>query len=151
MKKHRDPKWLRKWKQKEKKAKVNWDSYAIRNKALESIGFSNYADYLASPLWQEIRKKRLTSHPTCFCCDNTADVVHHRFYYKKLLLGDEESVNRDLFPLCNSCHYKVEFDGERKRSSGEAVKVFGRMLFKTRNGMSKSQMIRNEVNARRKS
>ncbi len=133
--------WLRKWKKQEAKAKENWGPYIHRNKVLGEIGFGTYAEYLASPLWREIRAKRLLTQNTCSCCTNTAIVLHHANYYRKLLLGDEKSVKRDLYPLCTSCHRKVEFDGQRKRSWGESSRLFGRMLFKFRHGMSKHQMI----------
>ncbi len=147
----KDPKWLRKWKRQEKKARKNWQPYVDRNVALKEIGFATYAAYLASPLWQEIRARRLSTQTTCSCCDSQADVVHHDTYYKKLLLGDETSVKRDLYPLCHACHYKVEFDGSRKRSWGEAIRAFRRLLFKFRNGMSKSQMIREKIASRKTS
>lgn len=138
----REPKWLRRWKRQEERAKSNWLPYTQRDTALAEIGFATYADYLASPLWESIRSRRLAMQSTCSCCPKPATVVHHDTYYRKLLLGDEESVKRDLFPLCHGCHYLVEFDGTRKRSWGEAIKQFRRMLFKFRNGMSKSEMIR---------
>ncbi len=142
-------KWIRKWKRAEELSKDNWRAYSIRNKALAEIGFATYAAYLASPLWKEIRAKRLAISSQCSCCEEQAAIVHHDFYYKKLLLGDEISVARDLYPLCNGCHRRVEFDGKRKRSAGEAVREFRRMLFKAKNGMSKAQMIREKIASKR--
>jgi hypothetical protein len=141
--------WWKKFERNEERAKSNWREYGIRNKALAELGFASYAEYLASPLWQEIRKKRLEISSGCSCCLNPADVVHHDKYYKRLLIGDDASVRRDLYPLCHPCHRRVEFDGDRKRSSGEAVREFRRMLYKFKHGKSKGQMIREKIAARR--
>jgi hypothetical protein len=149
MKMPKDPKWLRKWKKQENKAKKNWDAYKARDKALKELGFKTYREYLLSDLWKSIRNARLAMGDSCSCCDGKAEVVHHDTYYKKLLMGDEQSIKKDLYPLCNSCHYRVEFDGARKRSCGEAVRAFRRMLFRYKHGMSKSEMIR-QAKAKRK-
>jgi hypothetical protein len=82
------------------------------------------------------------------CCEKPAQAVHHDTYYLKLLAGDDASIARDLYPLCHGCHRVVEFDGERKRSWGEAIRQFRRMLFKFKNGMSKGQMIRQKMASR---
>lgn len=136
------PKWLRKWKREEKKASRNWKQYAHRDRVLKEIGYSSYADYLASDLWKGIRADRLSWQPNCSCCERAADVVHHDCYHKKLLLGDKAACARDLYPLCKRCHYVVEFAGERKRSSAEAVRQLRRMLYRHLNGMSKTEHIR---------
>lgn len=141
----KSPKWFLKWKKQEEKSKKNWKPYVERNEILREIGFANYQDYLSSPLWHEIRTKRLAIQSTCSCCNGPAKVVHHDTYYKKLLLGDDISIKRDLYPLCHACHRKIEFDGERKRSWGETIRVFRRMLFRFKHGKSKSQMIREAI------
>jgi hypothetical protein len=145
----RPPKWLRKWRKQEEASKLNWRPYSIRNKALKEIGFASYSAYLASPLWSEIRASRLKDGDLCSCCPSPATLLHHDTYYKTLLLGDPVAVKRDLYPLCRGCHLIVEFDGERKRSWGEAIRVFRRRLYKHTNGMSKGQMIRGKIAARR--
>lgn len=146
----KDPKWLRRWKKQESKARLNWEPYVIRDKVLKDIGFITYTDYLASSLWQEIRSKIMLPGIICSCCNELAGVLHHGAYYKKLLLGDEASIKQDLYPLCYSCHYKIEFEDKRKRSWGEAIRVFRRMLYRFKHGMSKSQMIREQIQLARK-
>ena len=141
MKKKRKPKWLRKWEHQERKARDNWDPYVERNKVLRELGFTNYAEYLASPIWADIKSRRMKKGATCSCCPKKANLLHHDTYYRKLLLGDEASIQRDLYPLCHSCHRLVEFEGDRKRSWGEAIRKFRRMIFQFKNGMTKGQMI----------
>lgn len=145
----KSPKWLRKYRKKLKKAKKNWDAYGVREQALRAMGFSSYKEYLASDLWKGIRSRRLSISDGCSCCDNKADVVHHDTYHEKLLRGDQLAVERDLYPLCHGCHLKVEFSGDRKRSWQEAVIKFRQMLFRFRNGVSKGQMIRQKIAAKK--
>ena len=142
MPRKRGPKWLRKWKKAEAKAKLDWDAYAGRDRLLKEMGFATYSDYLASPTWLGIRLARLLQQRTCSCCASPAIAVHHELYTRKVLAGDEKATMKFLHPLCTSCHRRVEFVGERKRSHGEAVRQLHRMIFKFKNGMTKGQMIR---------
>lgn len=143
------PKWLRKWRSEEERSKKVWYPYGNRNVILNEIGFMSYDDYLRSELWSQIRSRVLSLNPHCACCSKAAELVHHDAYYRKLLLGDEKSVERDLYPLCHACHYTVEFEGNRKRSFGEAVRQFRRMLYKHHHGESKSEMIARKRNQRK--
>lgn len=64
--------------------------YRRRNKALAGLGFDSYDDYLASPLWIEIRERKLTSvGRRCFACGKLATQVHHGDYEEETLVGPE--------------------------------------------------------------
>jgi hypothetical protein len=139
------PKWLKQYRKKQAKARKNWTTYQIRDKALAAMGFQSYTEYLASDLWQTIRAKRLALGDGCSCCDNPAAVVHHDKYYEGLLRGEEAAIARDLYPLCHGCHLQVEFIDGRKRSGQEAVIRLRQMLFRRRHGMSKGERIRQKI------
>lgn len=82
--------------------------YEERNSTLHRMGFSSYADYLASPLWQAVRKKAIRRNGNCAVCREPATDVHHRSYSEAVLLGHDLS---QLMPLCRTCHDLGEFDG----------------------------------------
>ena len=74
-------------------------------KAFMSLGFENYADYLASPLWRKIRAQVLSSsHSTCQCCGAHATQVHHFSYDLQYMDGSD---SKALIPICESCHHKA--------------------------------------------
>jgi len=75
-------------------------TYARRNRLLASLGFvapkgsglTEYDVYLASPLWAEIRERKLASQvqnglPVCFACGKPANQVHHGDYEIGTLVG----------------------------------------------------------------
>lgn len=143
------PKWLRRWQKKERNAKENWSEYQLRKAALSEIGFESYEDYLKSEVWIKIRSLVFSYSKECSCCSSTPQCVHHSAYHKKVLLGELKSIKKDLHALCHRCHRFIEFEGERKRSSGEANRVLKRLLFKKKHGMSKSQKLKIEIRARK--
>ena len=66
----------------------------------------DYAQYLASPEWQEKRAKRLALDKyKCALCPSKNNLnVHHLTYAN---LGNED-VDNDLITLCRRCHQKLE-------------------------------------------
>lgn len=71
-----------------------------------------YYDYIASPLWREIRGIFLTQHPFCEGCGRNNDevglVVHHKTYKH---LGYEDKFD-DCVVLCGPCHDELHKDPE---------------------------------------
>jgi len=65
------------------------------------LDFMDYASYLASPRWCEIRKEALArAGGRCQVCGNRMSLeVHHNSYEN---LGEEEP--EDLCVLCDECH-----------------------------------------------
>lgn len=80
--------------------------YDARDGVLRSMGFRDYRDYLASPLWREIRARVLRKRPECRLCGGTATQVHHTKYLKGDLYGTRLD---NLIPLCGGCHRRIEF------------------------------------------
>ncbi len=81
-------------------------SYGERDGYLRQLGFSTYQAYLASPLWQEIRARKLAKHRRCQLCDRWASQVHHSKYTLQNLQGRS---GKWLLSICGGCHLKVEF------------------------------------------
>ena len=72
------------------------------------LGYPDYETYLRSPLWQKIRE-RVMEHDLWVCqlCEEPGEEVHHRYYTKAVMRGDDGSL---LVSLCAKCHHTVEFD-----------------------------------------
>lgn len=99
--------------------KMRGQSYESRDLILSKMGFDSYRDYLASDLWKRIRRKVYTAKGSrCFLCGNQADALHHSRYHRNDLLGKKI---RFIDPICDSCHNRIEFDGDKKRSLHGAV------------------------------
>lgn len=83
-------------------------SYQKRDLLLARMGFASYADYLASPRWQVIRKKVLKrSKGVCECCgEKPSTEVHHRSYGWYALTGRRLEY---LVAACRDCHKGAEF------------------------------------------
>lgn len=68
-----------------------------------AIWWSEYAEYMASPRWQEVRAGAvLRAKGLCERCGRTVQQVHHRSYER--VGGDE--LPEDLEALCFGCHKK---------------------------------------------
>lgn len=93
-------------------------TYEDRNIIIKDMGYANYHDYLASPLWIEIRDRVYTEKGgKCIVCENIAQVIHHRGYGRDVLEGKTLS---PLVPLCHKCHKNIEFtENDIKRSLNE--------------------------------
>ena len=88
-------------------------NYRERNRILNSMGFSSYAEYLKSDLWKSISKACKDRSPQCECCRHMkATEAHHRKYTLESLT----TCNHDLVSLCEQCHESIEFkkNGEKK-------------------------------------
>ena len=89
---------------------------------------SEYADYVRSPWWREIRKLKLDQQPTCERCGFWDEInVHHKTYER---LGNESL--SDLEVLCKSCHGRHHWDEEIRKSPiladfVDALKGFGNL------------------------
>ena len=97
-------------------------TYQGRSQALRRLGFASYADYQASGLWKTIRRRVYEAKGTqCCCCGNEAQAIHHTEY------GDSDMLGRTLkhlFPICNACHVKIEFDGSTKLNPRQSLRKF---------------------------
>lgn len=110
-----------------KQDKFSVMSYTGRNRILKRIGFKNYPEYLASPLWFFIREWVLKRDGyKCRFCGKKAKEVHHGEYGKRALLGQQ--VNR-LYSSCGRCHRHLEFDGKgNKRTLVEVLQLTFELL-----------------------
>lgn len=98
--------------------------YGDRNRMLDALGFSSYADYLSSDLWKAVRASVLTEGVKCSCCRRQASQVHHHFYTPANLAG-ETTVG--LYPICAGCHGSVELGKKGgKRTLAKAEERFAR-------------------------
>ncbi len=92
-----------------------WAGYTDRNQVLVELGYADYNQYQASPLWKKIRAKVFAVKGRgCWLCDQQAICIHHIDYAKDTLLG--RSLD-GLVPLCNTCHGVVEFLPDKKKRS----------------------------------
>jgi uncharacterized Zn finger protein (UPF0148 family) len=70
-------------------------------RALRRLGFSSYASYLRSGLWETSRRRLMRS--ACENCDSRAGLVLHHMTYANL--GAERM--DEVCTLCSSCHVAV--------------------------------------------
>lgn len=90
-----------------KRKNVLSSMFSRRNRGLRTAGFKNYADWLKSDYWADLKswwaEKRRTSRfwNLCWVCSGVADVLHHIRYKSK----PEKLAKKSLVvPVCNSCH-----------------------------------------------
>ena len=74
----------------------------------------DYAKYLASAEWREIRSTVLSDRPVCELCGDRAIQVHHDSYHAAVIAG---LMNDALVSICCTCHYGIEFNGKTKLHS----------------------------------
>lgn len=77
-----------------------------RQARLRSLGFADYAEYLASSEWGAKRKQYKASGRiwACICGDDGDGLELHHLTYERV--GGDELLD-DLEPLCGSCHALV--------------------------------------------
>lgn len=81
---------------------------------LQRLGFRNYAEYLASDHWRELRERYRASDRPQFCeCGSRKVSLHHLTYER---LGAERLT--DLIAVCRDCHRKLHGRRKRKRRRG---------------------------------
>ncbi len=86
-----------------------------RDSALETIGFSNYAEYLTSDLWDWIRSRldREARSDRCVACGSTCGLAwHHGSYHIRALVGNFSNLPPLIFRLCSECHTVIHTDGD---------------------------------------
>lgn len=66
---------------------------------IRELGFERYADYLASPHWEDVRQRFYAVNPRQCACGSKAVALHHRTYER---LGAERL--EDLEAVCRKCH-----------------------------------------------
>ena len=77
-------------------------------KRWEQLGVDDYAGYLQSDRWKQIRARVLKrDEQRCRRCSNKATQVHHRSYHLDVFLGIGI---KQLVSLCRTCHREIEFD-----------------------------------------
>ncbi len=104
------------------KIDLSGGSYASRNAILKLMGYQDYAAYLASNLWDEIRYQVMRgSIGRCCMCGREAQQVHHNRYDRATLEGKSR---KELHAICDACHRRIEFDGDRKREPQEVRAIF---------------------------
>lgn len=92
-------------------------SIFFREQTLKEMGYSSYAEYLASDLWKSIRKQVLDNAKKCVLCKGKPTEVHHKNYHRPTLEG--KTID-SLVPLCRFCHYRIEFTKGKKNSLATA-------------------------------
>lgn len=125
-------------------------AYRRRNKVLADLGFvppkgsglTEYDVYLASPLWAEIRERKLaTEGRRCFACGKEATQVHHGDYEAATLLpafvmaaASLEDWRRwlsgvELYAVCATDHAWAEhFLGEKLAPASATRRLKNRRL-----------------------
>lgn len=81
----------------------------------------DYAEYLASELWQSIRI-RVFERDKCLCrvCGLRANQVHHMKYDRATIKG---VTLKYLISICGSCHTKISLFSNDKKRSAEETKI----------------------------
>jgi len=102
--------------------------YHQRDQVLAKIGFTSYREYLSSPLWASIRTRLFRVCSTC-PCGAKATQIHHRTYKERYMLG-RGKIHKFLVPVCETCHKKIEFAGDAKRSLGGANNALDEIIEK---------------------
>ena len=75
-----------------------------RHLALQRLGFKDYAAYIRSSAWADVKRRyRASDLPQdCFCGETEGLQLHHLTYER---VGREELT--DLSPLCADCHSMI--------------------------------------------
>ena len=87
---------------------------------ISEMGFADYAEYLASDLWQMIRKQAFVRWGRmCKCCGGTATQLHHADYKLGTLKG---TTNDSLWPVCNECHRAAHANSRELTAANRWIK-----------------------------
>lgn len=85
-----------------------------RDSDLQTLGFTDYAEYLSSDLWYWIKSRLDLEEKVdqCFVCGSTSGLNwHHSSYSIPVLVGNFSNVPRCVFRLCCDCHRNIHADG----------------------------------------
>lgn len=89
------------------------DGYRERDINLKSLGHKDYAGYLRSSTWADIRKRVLKRDGyKCRICGNPSMAVHHSSYALDVLSGANDA---PLLSVCSACHLTIEFKKNGKK------------------------------------
>lgn len=79
------------------------NTWLIRNRRLEKLGFESYRDYLNSNHWINLRNnlRQLEKYKYCLKCNSSNDIQMHHCSYGILMKPNEA---RHIIPLCWECH-----------------------------------------------
>lgn len=100
--------------------------YEERADSLQRLGYKTYTEYLGSSLWKKIRSSVIErDERRCQICRGRGRQVHHTSYRFDVMAGKRL---KSLHCVCRDCHLRVEFDGKRKRTFGEALSAFHKLL-----------------------
>jgi hypothetical protein len=98
----------------------------VFHERLAALGFGSYADYLASPHWQDFKRAyRASGRPmSCVVCGAKPIQLHHHTYQR---LGAEDVL--DVSPLCREHHVAVhdwlKANGKMVNATHKAVAELG--------------------------
>lgn len=82
------------------KREMEWDRRQEQIREDADVNKEKYHNYLKSHEWFEKRNRIMAKYKfKCVLCFNRADIVHH-LTYMRIFEEDE----RDMIPLCDSCH-----------------------------------------------
>lgn len=96
--------------------------YHSRNSYLRNMGFPDYAAYLRSDLWRDIRRRVLEEKGSkCFTCGSQAKALHHLRYHHDDLCGN---TLENIVPVCDCCHHEFEFTLSDKATVSEAKAAY---------------------------
>jgi hypothetical protein len=102
------------------------ETYAARDIVLARMGFINYADYRESDLWKDIRRRVYKFRGrNCVLCGDKSKAIHHHSYAEPVLRGEDI---HPMYPMCDKCHKKIEYDGKRKRDMADVQEYFMLLL-----------------------
>lgn len=106
-----------------KQKRDDGEFYRQRNNILRRLGYPSYQDYLASPLWQDIRSRVFgRDKHLCCCCRKRATSVHHAKYTEENLTGKTLD---GLTSICVPCHRAIEFktNGKKRLTSKKVAQA----------------------------
>lgn len=122
---------------KNKPARSDGDSYTKRTENLLKMGFNNYDDYLSSGLWAAVKIAAFEKRgKNCLICTKPAKVIHHLDYAMETLQGTRMG---SLVPICDPCHKRVEFDGEKKRTLRDVKQLTLSLIANSKNVKKKEK------------
>ena len=101
------------------------DAYTERNEILKALGFRDYKMYLRSPLWKEIRQRKISINPECYGCGRGDSGIILQVHHSEYTLLNLSGKSLDgLFTVCSRCHHfaEVTIDGY-KRNPEEATAI----------------------------
>lgn len=119
----------KKKREKTEKHTVGLFVYPERDKSLRMLGIKSYAYYLRCKIWQDIKSCLLSGNRQCVVCGESANVLHHMDYSYATMRGNNPG---GLIQLCQSCHYKIEFDDNDNKIF--SLSMVNARLEKFRNG-----------------